>query len=180
MRPSSVRSGSGTSWATGRPRSVTVSTSPLAARATAAEAFCLRARMPISAMCSIVEHLPRRRLGTRGFSNETHQPHQRPGRAHLLRPGRLSTCGNVVGVPTLLVSRERLECFDEGPTAPVGSSASDLEAFHVGRNGDVGIRPNDLPRRLPADQLDLWCTHGRTVPTGCHTARVPLGRVKVG
>ena len=46
--------GTGTSWATGLPRSVMVTTSPAAALATTCEAFCLRARMPTVLMFYIV------------------------------------------------------------------------------------------------------------------------------
>ncbi len=54
-RPDSIRSSTrllprGTSRATGRPRSVTVIDSPAATRLTTADAFCFRARIPISTM----------------------------------------------------------------------------------------------------------------------------------
>ena len=62
-RPASMSSSNldatiGTIRATGRPRSVTVTTSPAATLATTLEAFCLRARIPTSVMCFSVERQP--------------------------------------------------------------------------------------------------------------------------
>ena len=47
-RASTRLDGTGTSWATGRPRSVIVTSSPATASATTAEAFCFSARIPTS------------------------------------------------------------------------------------------------------------------------------------
>ena len=63
--PALIRSGlqpgswlRGTSRATGRPRSVTVIDSPATTRLTTADAFCFKARIPISAMFYNVAHVP--------------------------------------------------------------------------------------------------------------------------
>jgi hypothetical protein len=54
MRASARLDATGTIWATGRPRSVIVTISPVAASATTAEAFCFSARIPTSDMFYIV------------------------------------------------------------------------------------------------------------------------------
>lgn len=53
---SSRDDGTGTNWATGRPRSVIMIVSPAAASATTADAFCFNARIPTSLMFYMVAH----------------------------------------------------------------------------------------------------------------------------
>src|SRR5690606_13707079 len=89
-RPSRLESGSGTSWATGRPRSVTVITSPAAARATTSDAFCLSARMPTSVMCYIVELLPGGWFGTGRRPHESDEAKDGASAAHLIAAGGLA------------------------------------------------------------------------------------------
>ncbi len=73
-RALSFEEGIAVNWATGLPRSVMVTVSPPAATVTTAEAFCLRARMPTSAMCFIEAPLVSDAMGPAGQSGRHHFP----------------------------------------------------------------------------------------------------------
>lgn len=120
----------GTIWATGRPRSVIVTSSPAAASATTAEAFCFKARMPTSDMFYVVARVvPKRTTGRR--------------LAHLYRLGH--------------VFHARLtDGGGSDPSLPVGSMlvedlpAPSLDAFPGGKPGDPQRRHRVGPP--PADR----------------------------
>lgn len=167
-RPSSVDDGSGESCATGRPRSVTTMTSPPAARATTADAFCLSARMPTSSMCFIVEHRPCRRYRAGRLLDQPHKASQCSTCALFLGASRLAAVGDIINEPSLLLGGQHLERVHEGPTTSVRRSTSDLETGPVIHwpHRDVRVGPHDLPRRLAADQFDGWCFHVKDGTTG--------------
>ncbi len=162
-RPSSVDDGSGESCATGRPRSVTTMTSPPAARATTADAFCLSARMPTSSMCFIVEHRPSRRYRAGRLLDQPDEPNEGSRCVVLL----VTRGGLTVDATTRFSGRERSERIDEGGARPVSTTAHlEPEPVGVPRHRDVRVGPHDLPRRLAADQFDGWCFHVEDGTTG--------------